>query len=251
MDSTNIPADSNKTTKMARTTSAPKTKKEAPVKKEVVAAPVAEAEAKPRAQKRKRVEPAAEPVVVETVVVAPAGEKKARAQAPKTFGEAVTSLRTRIGDKTAFSSKSLLKSLASLQKHHDKEVASAVAAGKKKQRKPRDPSAPARKPSGITKPVVVSPELMTFMKAAAGTLVSRTQATKSIIEYVQERKLQDPKNKRIINADAVLQKLLRLKPEDELTIPSLQKVLSVHFPAPAPKKASPVVTVPAPTTARK
>jgi chromatin remodeling complex protein RSC6 len=59
--------------------------------------------------------------------------------------------------------------------------------------------------------------------------MARTEVTKEINAYIRANKLQDPKNGRIIQADAKLQTLLNLKKGDELTYFNLQKYMSPHF----------------------
>ena len=85
-------------------------------------------------------------------------------------------------------------------------------------------------PSGFSKPGKVSDELRSFLGLKADELVARTEVTKRINAYCKEKGLQDQKDKRILKADKTLQKLLRLKPSDELTFFNLQKYMKVHFP---------------------
>jgi hypothetical protein len=85
-------------------------------------------------------------------------------------------------------------------------------------------------PSGFSKPGKVSDELRSFLGLKADELVARTEVTKRINSYCKEKGLQDQKDKRILKADKTLQKLLRLKPSDELTFFNLQKYMKVHFP---------------------
>ena len=85
-------------------------------------------------------------------------------------------------------------------------------------------------PSGFSKPGKISDELRSFLGLKADELVARTEVTKRINAYCKEHGLQDQKDKRILKADKTLQKLLRLKPSDELTFFNLQKYMKVHFP---------------------
>lgn len=55
------------------------------------------------------------------------------------------------------------------------------------------------------KPVQVSKELAEVVN---GTLMPRTEVTKKVWEYIKKHKLQDTKNKRVINPDAKLAKVL-------------------------------------------
>jgi chromatin remodeling complex protein RSC6 len=110
-----------------------------------------------------------------------------------------------------------------------------AASSSKKSRRQRDPNAPPRKPSGITMPVEVSAELKKFLGLGASELISRTSAAGKLTAYAREHKLFDANNGRLIKPNAALKTLLRLGESDELTIPSLQKYIGVHFP---PKKTA-------------
>ena len=85
-------------------------------------------------------------------------------------------------------------------------------------------------PSGFSKPGPVSDEMRTFLKLGKDELIARTQCTKRINAYCKERGLQNQKDKRILNADKPLRKLLRLGPKDSLTFFNLQKFMKIHFP---------------------
>ena len=58
----------------------------------------------------------------------------------------------------------------------------------------------------------------------------RTEVTKKITTYCQERGLQKESDKRIILPDKALAKLLRITKDDNLTYFNLQKYMMVHFP---------------------
>jgi|LauGreDrversion2_3_1035106.scaffolds.fasta_scaffold113009_1 chromatin remodeling complex protein RSC6 len=85
------------------------------------------------------------------------------------------------------------------------------------------------KVSGFEKPTPISDELAKFVGEPNGALLARTAISKKIHEYVKANNLQDPKNRRIINPDAKLKKLLKTGPTDELSYFNLQKFLKVHF----------------------
>lgn len=127
-----------------------------------------------------------------------------------------------------------LTQVRELQKVSRRELRTAAASSKKSRRQ-RDPNAPPRKPSGITMPVEVSAELKKFLHLGASELISRTSAAGKLTAYAREHKLFDEKNGRLIKPNAALKTLLRLGESDELTIPSLQKYIGVHFP---PKKTA-------------
>jgi upstream activation factor subunit UAF30 len=89
---------------------------------------------------------------------------------------------------------------------------------------------PDRKPHGFAVPSLVSDELCLFMKVDSGSLVSRTNVTKKLTEYISEHKLQNPENKRQIIPDAVLSSLLgELAKDAYLTHFTIQKYMNHHF----------------------
>jgi chromatin remodeling complex protein RSC6 len=89
---------------------------------------------------------------------------------------------------------------------------------------------PDRKPHGFAVPNLVSEELCLFMKVDPGTLVSRTNVTKKLTDYIRENKLQNPENKRQIIPDAVLSSLLGEMAKDAyLTHFTMQKYMNHHF----------------------
>ena len=92
----------------------------------------------------------------------------------------------------------------------------------------KDPNAP---PSGFAKPGPVSDELRKFLGLGKDELISRTQVTKKFTEYCKAHDLQNGPDKRIINPDKTIMKLLRLnKDSEELTFFNLQKYMKVHYP---------------------
>jgi hypothetical protein len=89
---------------------------------------------------------------------------------------------------------------------------------------------PDSKPCGFAVPNIVSDELCLFMKVTPGTLVSRTNVTKKLTEYISENKLQNPENKRQIIPDSVLSSLLGDAAKDVfLTHFTIQKYMNHHF----------------------
>ena len=85
------------------------------------------------------------------------------------------------------------------------------------------------KVSGFEKPTAISDELAKFVGEPVGAFIARTAISKKIHEYVKANNLQDPKNRRIINPDVKLKKLLKTGPNEELSYFNLQKFLKVHF----------------------
>ena len=89
---------------------------------------------------------------------------------------------------------------------------------------------PNKPPSGFAKPGPVSSELSKFLGLGKDELIARTEVTKRITKYCQEKNLQKKEDKRTIHADKALKDLLRLKKGDELTFFNLQKYMKVHYP---------------------
>jgi chromatin remodeling complex protein RSC6 len=99
--------------------------------------------------------------------------------------------------------------------------------------------------SGFKKPVKISDELCKFFGWDNTKLYSRTDVTREICKYITDNNLQDTVNKRIINPNAALVKLLDYKEKDmpvdaktgkpALYYYCLQKLLTRHFPKPAAK----------------
>ena len=88
---------------------------------------------------------------------------------------------------------------------------------------------PNKPPSGFAKPGPVSDELRKFLGLGKDELIARTEVTKRITAYCKEHNLQMEEDKRNINADANLKKLLRLGKDDKLTFFNLQKFMKVHY----------------------
>lgn len=62
-----------------------------------------------------------------------------------------------------------------------------------------------KKTSAFMKPVQISPALQEIVGAGP---MARTEVTKKLWDYIKKHKLQDQKNKRMINPDAKLAKVL-------------------------------------------
>ena len=94
----------------------------------------------------------------------------------------------------------------------------------------RRPADPSRGPSGFAKPGPVSDELRKFLGLEKGAMIARTEVTKEINAYCRKHKLQLESDRRKINPDKELSRLLRLKKGDEVSFFNLQKYMKVHFP---------------------
>ena len=82
----------------------------------------------------------------------------------------------------------------------------------------------ARKPNAaFMKPLTPSATLAAVIGAAA---IPRTEVTKKIWEYIKKNDLQDPANRRNINADAKLRPLFG---KDQVSMFELTKIVSTHL----------------------
>lgn len=85
--------------------------------------------------------------------------------------------------------------------------------------------APAKKAanSAFMKPMTPSPQLAAII---GSTPMPRTEVTKKIWEYIKANNLQDPANKRNINADAKLKEIFK-KPQ--VSMFEMTKLISGHL----------------------
>ena len=60
--------------------------------------------------------------------------------------------------------------------------------------------------------------------------MARTEVTKYLTSYIKDNNLQQPEDKRKINPDKKLSKLLKLTKDDQVTYFNLQKYMKSHFP---------------------
>lgn len=199
-------------------------------KKEVVevavVAPVVEAAKPVKAAKAPK---AAAPVVVAPVVVAstPVETVAAAPVVPTTTLDedlkSVTNYLNTVRETVA----SLLAHVKRLDKRVHREIKDAR---KRKRRAKVEDGAEGDKPRTLSifeRPVEVTDELCAFLHLAKGTLISRSQVTKGINNYVKEKNLKD---KHAITPDAALQKLLAIPEGDKLTYFNLQRYLNHHYP---------------------
>lgn len=94
------------------------------------------------------------------------------------------------------------------------------------EKKPR-----AENNSGFMKPVNISPELANFIKVDSNEPITRVTITKKICEYIKEKDLQNPKDRREIVPDACLKRIFSLTEteKDPLTYYSMQKKIQTHI----------------------
>ena len=120
-----------------------------------------------------------------------------------------------------------------LTKMYQKDIKDANKNNKRKV--PSDPL----NPKGITKPVLISEKLATFLGVPHGTKMSRPEVTKKTSAYLNERNLKHPENRTIFDIDAPLKEVLGepihllSKKNPELGYgycnSNLQTYLSAHF----------------------
>jgi len=92
-----------------------------------------------------------------------------------------------------------------------------------------------RVPSIFERPTQVTDELCKFLGKANGTLMSRSEVTKGVNNYVKEKGL---KNKHDIKPDASLKVLLAIGEGEPLTYFNLQRYLNRHYIKAVPVAAS-------------
>ena len=171
---------------------------------------------------KKVVETPPEPVVETPVVEPPAETSETEDNYDVEFTEVKEALKSAVDI-----IKSLNAKVTALEKRvvRDRKVMNKKMKGRAK--RVVDPNKP---PSGFAKPGPVSSELAKFLGLAKDELIARTEVTKRITKYCQEKDLQKKEDKRTIHADKALKELLRLKKGDELTFFNLQKYMKVHYP---------------------
>jgi chromatin remodeling complex protein RSC6 len=117
------------------------------------------------------------------------------------------------------------KNLATLVENLVKKTTKALRKSNKSRRQRRK----ANPNSGFQKPVAVTNELCMFLGRPEGTLISRTEVTRMIRDYIKEKSLQNPEDRRIITPDAQLSGLLRLEKDEKLTYFTLQSKMNHLF----------------------
>jgi upstream activation factor subunit UAF30 len=195
----------------------------------VVAAPTKRATAK-RAPKAEAVETKPAPVVVsstpvEAATVAPVVAVTSLDDDLRAVSTNLTSLRE--------TTSTLLTQIKRLEKRVHREMKEAR---RRRRRVKTDENGVEvkRAPSIFERPTQVTSELLTFLNRPAGTLMSRSEVTKAVNDYVKSH---DLKNKHDIKPDAALKKLLAIGEGEPLTYFNLQRYLNRHY-----IKAVPVAT---------
>ena len=165
-----------------------------------------------------------------------------------TSPEQLLELSTRLDDQMK-ELKVLANDVKKALKNCSKLAKNGAFTKKKKTKKVRDPNAPPRAPAGFARPTKLSAELCDFLGVSRDTEIARTEVTKLMTNYIKEKNLQNPANRREINMDQKLSKLLN--PPDGVTVTffTLQKYMKDHFVSAATTAAAAAsaTTTPAPT----
>jgi chromatin remodeling complex protein RSC6 len=201
---------------MVRTTKAEKqTATPAPVENVVVDA---------AAKKTKKVKAVAapEPVVAAPVVAAP--EPVVADSSENTIFSKMSEYGAKIQQVA-----NLLSTLKSDYKTLEKTITRELKAAQKSSSRRKKSASGNRAPSGFVKPTRISDELAKFLGKTSGTEMARTEVSKEINAYINQHKLKDEKNGRIIHPDSKLSVLLNIKKGDELTYFNLQRYMKHHF----------------------
>lgn len=192
-------------------------------------APVAPVVAAPAATETKKatkkVAAAATPAPVAPVVAAPA--PVADAAAPETPATTLDEdMKTVLGRLSTL--RETVSTMITEVKKLEKRVHREIKDARKRRRrvKAEGEEGAKRGPSIFEIPTKVTDELCTFLGKPKGTLISRSNVTREINEYVKKHQL---KNKHDIKPDAALKKLLRLSDSDHLTYFNLQRYLNAHY----------------------
>ena len=175
----------------------------------------------------KKVVEKAPPVESEPVVETPVVDKAVTVNDDSdNYVEEFSSLSLKLKNACALI-KELTAELSKLEKRVARDRKVMLKKMKGRSKRVVDPNKP---PSGFAKPGPVSDELRKFLGLGSDELIARTEVTKKITEYCKEHSLQKEEDKRTINVDTALRKLLRLKKGDELTFFNLQKYMKIHYP---------------------
>jgi|APSaa5957512535_1039671.scaffolds.fasta_scaffold251707_1 chromatin remodeling complex protein RSC6 len=110
-----------------------------------------------------------------------------------------------------------------------RDYAKSLREASKSKRRVKKTDGTKRKPSGFAKPTPITNQLANFLNVPEGSEMARTEVTKKLTAYIKEHNLQNPANKREINPDTNLRKLLLVPKEDKLTFFNLQKYMKYHF----------------------
>ena len=135
---------------------------------------------------------------------------------------------------------SLMKSAYDSLKGRQKQIKKVLKKLQTKAIKTQNKPKANRKPCGFARPSLVSSDMCDFLKIDHGSMVSRTEVTKSLIQYIKCHNLQNESNKRQIIPDETLYKLFGEESRKlELTYFTMQKFVNQHFPKVSPQPSTP------------
>jgi len=83
--------------------------------------------------------------------------------------------------------------------------------------------------SGFMKPIKISGDLASFLETNPEELITRVHVTKKLCQYIKEKDLQNPKDRREIIPDEKLKNLFNMIPDEKLTYYSMQKQIQQHI----------------------
>jgi chromatin remodeling complex protein RSC6 len=83
--------------------------------------------------------------------------------------------------------------------------------------------------SGFMKPIKISGDLATFLETNPEEPITRVHVTKKLCQYIKEKDLQNPKDRREIIPDEKLKSLFNMIPDEKLTYYSMQKQIQQHI----------------------
>ena len=142
----------------------------------------------------------------------------------KTFDDRLTELNTNLQNIIT-----LCKSNIQENKTLKKEILKVNKQLAKSTRKKRNQNGGVKQLSGFAKPANISKDLAKFLGVTPDTKLARTDVTKRLNVYIKANKLQNEANKRIIEPDNKLGKLLG-NGKDEVTYFNLQTYMKKHYP---------------------
>lgn len=122
--------------------------------------------------------------------------------------------------------KNILNENKQLRREHTRVVRELA---KRTRKKKQTQNGGVKQPSGFAKPAAISKDLAKFLGVKSDILLARTEVTKRVNQYIKSNDLQNPANKRIIEPDKLLGKLLN-NGEEQVTYFNLQRYMKVHFP---------------------
>lgn len=123
----------------------------------------------------------------------------------------------------------LANQMKSLQKNVKKKIKSLEKEIKKSKSKGN------KKPSGFAAPRKISAKLCKFMNKPEGSEAARTEVTRYIIQYIRDKNLQNPINKKEIDPDSALKSLLgnnideKTGKKEVITYFNIQRHMNKHF----------------------